>query len=236
RFHDQILEDRRHVEFLDAGNPRLDVADHHRDFAALAINVDAKAADVAQFKGNVQLELGFEGFLLLFADQRPGEFLDFARTQGFLRATDGMALQLHADGGPDREEQVGALLLCHYLQVTEDLHGVAGRKSVRAGNTPYFSTIGSFYCGDVATVVAIAHRRNADGDHVAHTEQIRRQTLAHHVVAAVSFVGNVTGATLVVSYFHDEVHVRVGKTRFLHQAGDQHGVSEIELHGGVMGQ
>ena len=72
-FHHDVEQHRRQAQVLERGNVAAHEADHHRDRAALAEDVDPEVADGAVEVRQVHLELVFELARLLLAHELVGD-------------------------------------------------------------------------------------------------------------------------------------------------------------------
>ena len=77
--HDQVLEDRRQPQRLDARRLRAQIADNQGDVAALPEHVDAEAADLRNREREVHLPGLLEVLLLLLRHHLVGDLLDRLR-------------------------------------------------------------------------------------------------------------------------------------------------------------
>jgi hypothetical protein len=122
RLHDQVAEDIRQLQLVDAGDLALDRADHHADFAALLEHVDAEAAGFLHRQRHVQLEIALELRHLAFVHQRIGDLLDHAAGQAGIAQWVKLALDLDVHRGAGRQEHVRRALVYHKLEEVTDIH------------------------------------------------------------------------------------------------------------------
>jgi hypothetical protein len=99
----------RQAQILDAGNVGLDVADHHRDFAALLEDVDPEPTDAGLADGQIHLQGFLEFGDLGGIHHRIGDLLDAARRQRFLVQAPQHPLKLAAGRRAGAQIDVGAV-------------------------------------------------------------------------------------------------------------------------------
>ena len=121
------------AEGVDRQDFALDQACHHRHFAALVINVDAKAPRAADTHGQVHFQVALELGHLFLAHQLVGHALRFAGAQFVLANRLGTAFDLHLRRAADAEKHVRAAAFVQLLQVGVNVRcGVCRRLSVHA--------------------------------------------------------------------------------------------------------
>ncbi len=117
----KLLEHVGQPELLDGRDGDPDKADDHRDLAALAIDIHAKAPQTLARQAEVDGRLAFEDLGLMLAHHLARDAFGLTRRQRLAR--DGLQHPVDLDAGrcAGQKEQVGGGLLRHQLQVGLDL-------------------------------------------------------------------------------------------------------------------
>ena len=123
--HDEVLELLRHAEFVECGQFRGDVTQHHGDVAALVEYVDPETAQARLGDREIDLELARELLELLLVHELQRSLLHHLRRH--LELVDGhdLAVDLDLCWRERREEQVRRLFLDHHFQNVVEIHGLA---------------------------------------------------------------------------------------------------------------
>ncbi len=127
-------DDRRQSEVLEGADAEWNLANGHRDAAALLEAVSAEPGQVLNAEREIELVLHLEPLLLVFGQHRVGQL------QRVLRAEQGLDARVH-DVAVDaqlwafagREMQVRRVALDHLLEQHAQVDGVRGRGGVGHG-------------------------------------------------------------------------------------------------------
>jgi hypothetical protein len=122
RFHDQIAENRRQLQLLDAGDLALDRADHHAHFTALFENVDTETAGFLHRQRHVQFQIALELRNLALVHERIGDLFHHAAGQPGVAEWVQLALDLDVHRGAGRQKHVRRALIHHQFEEVTDIH------------------------------------------------------------------------------------------------------------------